>query len=148
MASGETLLLGEMLVAKGLINVSELERALQEHKRTGDFLGATLVKLGLINEEVLMPVLSQQLGIRCIKIADLKIDPAVISKMPAKFASHYKMMPINLQDNILTVGVLNPLDMHTLDDIRLLLDCEIDAVLCGEKDILDAIRKYYGIGAE
>jgi len=148
MSINKTMLLGEMLIAKGMITVSNLDRALKEHKRAGEFLGVTLVKLKLVEEDTLMPVLSEQLGIEYVKLRDLNIDPAVVEKVPAKFASHYKMMPISLKDNILTIGVLDPLDIHTLDDIRLLLSCEIRPALCGEKDILEAIRKYYGIGAE
>ncbi|MDD5449844.1 MAG: ATPase, T2SS/T4P/T4SS family [Candidatus Omnitrophica bacterium] len=144
----KTILLGEMLIDKGLINILDLEKALKEHKRTGEFLGATLIKLKVIDEDTLMPVLSEQLGIDYVKLRDLKVDPSVVEKVPAKFASHYKMMPIKFRNNVLTIGVLDPLDIHTMDDIRLLLGCEIKPVLCGEIDISDAIRKYYGIGAE
>lgn len=144
----KSILLGQMLIDKGLISISDLERALKEQERRGEFLGATLVKLDLIDEDVLMPILSEQLGIRYARIKDLTIDPAVVEKVPAKFASHYKIMPISLKDNVLTVGVLDPMDIHTIDDIRLLLGCEVEPVLCGESDIMDAIRKYYGIGAE
>lgn len=144
----KTLLLGEMLMDKGLITISDLEKALKEHKRTGEFLGVTLVKMKLLEEDVLMPVLSEQLGIEYIKLKDLDIEPSVVEKVPAKFAAHYKMMPINFKDNTLTIGVLDPFDIHTLDDIRLLLGYELKPVLCGEKDISEAIKKYYGIGAE
>ena len=54
------------------------------------------------------------------------IDPEVVKKVPAKFAYHYKMIPIGFKNNILIIGVSDPTDMHTLDDIRLLLGCEID----------------------
>jgi len=140
--------LGEILIAKGLIEAFQLEKALQEQRKTGEPLAKIFIKLGMVEEDVLMPALSEQLGIEYVKLGDLNIDPVVIEKVPAKFASHYKMMPISLKDNILTIGVLDPLEIHTLDDIRLLLGCEIKPVLCGEKDILEAIRKYYGIGAD
>ncbi len=42
----------------------------------------------------------------------------------------------------------DPQDIRTLDDLRLLLGFEVKAVLSTEPDILEAIRKYYGIGAE
>lgn len=148
MPTEKTLLLGEMLVGKGLITVANLERALKEHNRTDEFLGATLIKLKIVDEEILMPVLAEQLGIKYLKIKDLTIDPPVIEKVPAKFASHYKMMPVNFEDNVLTIGVLDPLDIHTLDDVKLLLGYQIRPVLCGEKDISEAIKRYYGIGAE
>ena len=35
-----------------------------------------------------------------------------------------------------------------LDDLKLLLACDVVGVLAGEADIAEAIRKYYGIGAE
>jgi len=148
MSLKNTLLLGEMLISKGLITISDLEKALSEHKRTGKFLGVTLIKLNIIDEDVLMPVISEQLGIKHVKIQDMKIDQSIVEKVPAKFASHYKIMPINFKDGVLIVGVLDPLDVRTMDDVRLLLGCEIKPVLCGEKDITDAIKKYYGIGAE
>ncbi|NQU73142.1 MAG: Flp pilus assembly complex ATPase component TadA [Candidatus Omnitrophica bacterium] len=144
----KTLRIGEMLVKKGLISIADLERALTEPKGAGEYLGTVLIKLGLITEEVLIPVLAEQLGIDYVKIVNVSIEPSVIKKVPAKFAHHYKMMPISFKDNVLTIGVLDPTDIHTLDDIRLLLGCEIKPVLCEGRDMLDAIKKYYGIGAD
>ena len=42
----------------------------------------------------------------------------------------------------------DPLDIHTIDDISLLLKKDIKAVLASRKEILEAIKKYYGVGAE
>lgn len=98
--------------------------------------------------EKIFSVLSRQLGIPCVRTKDKKIDKFVLEKVPAKFASHYKLMPLDLKGKTLTVVVTDPLDVHTLDDIKLLLGLEIQPVLGGEKDILEAIKKYYGIGAD
>ena len=45
-----TLLLGEILVHKGLITNEQLEQALRYQKKTGKFLGVTLVNLGFLKE--------------------------------------------------------------------------------------------------
>ncbi len=148
MTMKKSIRLGEMLINKGLISPADLERALKEPRATGEYIGTILVKLGIISEDALIPVLAEQLGIKHANIGDLQIDPDVIKKVPAKFAYHYKMIPMNFEDNILTIGVADPTDIHTLDDIRLLLSYEIEPVLCGEKDLAEAIKKYYGIGAE
>ncbi len=148
MVRKKELLLGEMLIDKKLITPQKLDAALKEHKATGDFLGVTLIKLGYITEERLYPVLSEQLGIKYVRIKDLKLAPALLKKVPAKFACHYKLMPLELKGNRLTVGVTDPLDVHTVDDIKLLLNYDVVPVLCGEKDILEAIQTYYGIGAD
>jgi len=147
MALRETLKLGEMLLDAGVITPEQLEAGLKEHKRTKEFLGVTLVKLGFISEEKLIPILSKQLGIPYVNIKEMNISPEIIKKVPAKFASHYKLMPIKMENGTLVIAVTDPLDIHTIDDIKLLLGYEVKPVLAGEKDILEAIKKYYGIGA-
>ena len=148
MAIERSVLLGEILVQKGLISLSQLETSLRDQEKSGHFLGATLVKLGFIREKELYPILSKQLNIPYIKIKELKIDSAVIEKVPAKFACHYKLMPIKFEKDKLTVAIEDPFDMRTLDDLKLLLDCDVSGVLASDADINEVIRKYYGIGAE
>lgn len=147
MAIRETLKLGEMLLEAGVITSEQLEAGLKEHKRTKEFLGVTLVKLGFISEERLIPILSKQLGIPYVRISQLQIESEVVKKVPAKFASHYKLMPIRMENGTLVIAVTDPLDIHTIDDIKLLLGYEVKPVLAGERDIQEAIKKYYGVGA-
>ncbi|MBL7197214.1 MAG: Flp pilus assembly complex ATPase component TadA [Candidatus Omnitrophica bacterium] len=141
-------LLGRMLVEQKIISQEQLEVALHEQKKTDEFLGITLIKLGFVSEDEVLPILSQQLEIEYIKIKDLKLEPEVLKKVPAKFAYHYKLMPIRLEEGILTIAVADPLDIHIIDDVSLLVGLKVEAVLASEKDILEAIRKYYGVGAE
>ena len=141
-------LLGEMLIDKGLINSQQLDAVLKEQKKTLEFIGTVIVKLGFLNDQQLLPVLSEQLNVDYVKIGRLKLDPAIIKLVPAKFACHYKLIPLKEQDNILSVAVSDPFNIQTLDDLRLLLKMEIKPVLAAQKDILEAIRKYYGVGAD
>jgi F-type H+-transporting ATPase subunit beta len=53
--------LGDFLVGERLITPEQLERALQRHKETGEFLGSVLVHMGYISEEELLRALSKQL---------------------------------------------------------------------------------------
>jgi len=143
----ENLKLGELLLRKGIVTRENLEQALREQKVKGGFIGQLLVRLGMAQEEEILPVLSEQLGIPYIVVKGLQIPSDVIEKVPAKFASHYKLLPVSFEDNILGLAVTDPLDVQMLDDLRILLGCEVKAILGGEKDILEAIRKYYGLGA-
>ena len=141
-------LLGQALIDKKLISQQQLDAALKEQKKTGGFLGNVLVGLGYISQDSLLRVLAEQLGVEFVKLRHLNINPAIIEKVPAKFASHYKIIPIDLKDGVLTIAVTNPLDIHAMDDIKLILGFDTKPVLAGEDDIVEAIRKYYGIGAE
>jgi type II secretion system protein E len=107
-----------------------------------------LVKYGYINEDKLYEVLSEQFDTEYVRINHLVIPHTTIEQIPAKFATHYKLVPIKFENNVLTVAMANPLDIHTLDDLKLLLKKDIKTVLANENDIIDAIKKYYGVGAE
>jgi type II secretion system protein E len=144
----DNLLIGQILIDKKLITPEQLEAGLTEQRKTGEFLCTTLVRLGFADEEKVFSVLSQQLGIPYVRLKNIQISLSVIGRVPAKFASHYKILPLELKENTLTVAMADPLDIRTLDDLKLLLGFEVKAVLSTESDILEAIRKYYGIGAE
>lgn len=141
-------LIGQLLVMKGLITIEALERALEEQEKHKDLLGETLIRSGLITSEQFYTVLAEQMGVEYVKLAGIYVDPAIINEIPAKFACHYEIMPIKLEGNTLTVAMSSPLDIHTIDDIKLLLKKDIKTVLSSKTDILEAIKKYYGVGAE
>lgn len=148
MPTKNSILIGQMLIDEGVITAEQLEIGLKEREKTGDFICTTLVKLGFAPEEKIFNLLSRQLNIPYIKLKDKDIEPLIIQKVPAKFASHYKIIPLEFKDNTLTIVMADPLDVRTLDDIRLLLGLEVKAVLASEIEIQEAIRKYYGVGAE
>ncbi len=148
MPTKDTLMIGQILIDEGLVSAQELEIGLREQKKTSEFICSALVRLGFVTEEKVFNLLSRQLNVPYVKLKDVAIDPAVIQKVPPKFASHYKIMPLECKDNILTVAMTDPLDVRTLDDIRLLLGVEVKGVLASEAEISEAARKYYGVGAE
>lgn len=148
MAYKKEVLLGQLLIDKNLITADQLNDALKEQRNSGGFLGNILVKLGYVSQDELFPVLAEQLGVEYVKLKDRHISPSVIEKVPAKFASHYKLIPLDMKDEVLTIAVTNPLDIHTIDDIKLLLGYDTRPVLASEDDIVEAIRKYYGVGAD
>jgi len=148
MPTKDDILIGQMLIDEGVIISKQLEIGLREQKKSNDFICTTLVKLGFASEEKIFHVLSRQLNVPYIKLKDRDIEPLIIQRVPAKFASHYKIMPIEFKDNLLTIAMADPLDIRVLDDLRLLLGLEVRGVLASELEIQEAIRKYYGVGAE
>lgn len=145
---GADLKLGVMLIEERVITQEQLEEALKEQKKTKELLGIVLIKLGYTTEEQVLNALSRKLGVSYVRVKDMDIKPEVIEKVPAKFACYYKIIPIGMEKNVLTTAVTNPLDLGMLDDIKLVLGYDINPVLAGERDILEGIRKYYGVGAE
>ena len=143
------LLLGQLLVEKKIITPQQLEIALKKQKGTDELLGSTLIKLGFVDEEaIIVPILAEQLGVDLVNLKNLEIRPEIIARISPKFASYYKIIPIDHGDNTLTIACAHPLDIETIDGVGVVVQLKIKTVLASEKDIAEAIRKYYGVGAE
>jgi len=143
-----SLRIGDILIEKQIITQQELDLALKEHQNTKEFLGQTLVRLNIITEEKLLKVLAEQQGIQFLDLKETKIPDNVIENVPAKFAWHYKIMPTRIDGNVLTVAISNPFDMWPVDDLETNLGYRVEIALAVSSDITEAIKKYYGVGAD
>lgn len=140
--------LGDILVEKKIITPYELEMAIREQHRTKEVLGHVLVKMGFITERQLLQMLSEQQGLAFVEFKDMKIEEKAVKSVPPKFALHYKIMPITCEGNMLTIATSNPFDMWPVDDLETNLGFRVERVLATSSDILEAVRKYYGVGAD
>lgn len=137
--------LGDLLVATGYITPEILQEVLNEQNRTGERLGRILVDKGHITEQNLIEALEFQLGIPHVVLAKREISPEVLAAVPDHMAKKYKVFPVERKDNRLVLGMLDPTDVLALDNLRLLLNMEIQPVIVTEEDLERALSKYYGI---
>lgn len=145
----DKILLGQKLIEKNIITEEQLDIALKKQEDTGSLLGSILLELGFIDEEaVFYPFLASQFGVGYVDLKRIEIPGKIINKIPAKFAIHYKIIPLAFEDGILTIATSSPLDIQAQDGIGIVIKDKIKPALAREKDILEAIRRYYGVGAE
>jgi type IV pilus assembly protein PilB len=140
--------LGEMLIRDNIVTQEQLEHALLEQKKTKELIGNIIVRLGYATDEQVLMALSHQIGVEYVQLKSLDISADIIQKIPAKFACYYKIIPVGIEGGRLITAVTNPLDLAILDDIKLVIKYDIEPVLSGERDILEAIKRYYGVGAD
>ncbi|MCK9604127.1 MAG: Flp pilus assembly complex ATPase component TadA [Candidatus Omnitrophica bacterium] len=141
--------IGELLLQKKLITPDQLQLALKESQKTGEILGKVLVRMKLIKQEQLLELLADQLGlVYYASLKDISISEDVIKAVPAKFVWHYKFMPLKIKGKVLIVAVSDPLAVWLMEDLKLHLGYDVERVLATDDEILVAIRRYYGVGAE
>jgi type II secretion system protein E len=119
-----------------------------EHERTGVSLVRILTLKGIYNEEDLLKILSEEYNIPLIRLKPEDIDPELAKKIPAKLVTHYNFMPLKLKSGILQIAINDPMDILALDEIKLFLKQDIEPFLANQKDILESIKNFYGLGAE
>jgi len=136
--------IGDRLISAGLISSDQLDFALKEQKRTGDRLGNILRQLNLITEDDLAKVLAEAAGIQYVNVRTMSIDPNVVSLLPEAVARKYKVFPIAVENNSVTVAMADPLDVGTIDRVQQQTRRYVKVVSSTEFDILTTIDKYYG----
>ena len=140
--------LGQILVRDHQLDPKNLELALREHEKTRDQLGSILINMGILTEEAVLRGVATQHGVPFVKLSSFTIPPEIIQLIPAKVASHYRVVPVEEQNGTLKVALVDPLDINTLDSLTQMLQCEVEAVVSTTLEINDAIKSYYGIGAD
>jgi type II secretory ATPase GspE/PulE/Tfp pilus assembly ATPase PilB-like protein len=140
--------LGEILLARRLISPQALDQALKEQQQTGELLGQALIRLGCLTEHQLLEGLAEHLQLPIVNLKNIAIDPQVVKTVPARFAWHYRCMPMRLAGKTVTLAMSDPLQVRPVDDLKVHYGLEADIVLSTEAEIQEAIQRCYGVGAD
>src|SRR3989442_12941404 len=135
--------LGDLLVADGLINRWQLERALEEQKGTREKLGSLLVRLRLLTEEQLSQFLSRQYGVSSITFSQLDIDRDLLKLVPVTMAKKYEIVPIKRTGDTLTLAMSDPTNVLAIDDVAFLTGLQVLPAVAPQSAIRKAIESQY-----
>ena len=131
--------IGQIIQELTPISDEDLERALQVQRGTREPLGQLLVKMGLITQRDRARALSRQWGIPFVELREGSLDPNIINLIPKHLILRYRALPIAQKNNRLTVAMSNPLDIYSIDQLRLVTGLEIDVVITIEEDLSNSI---------
>lgn len=154
--------LEKILIRENKITEEQLQKVMAQGN--GKSIGRRLVEMGYIAEEEMLKLMSRTLNLPYIKLSELKENtdassnngeatislkdiPKLDDKIPVKFMKEYKIFPLKIDNSTLTLTMADPLDIPTMDEVRLITGYVIKICISGENEILDAIEKHYGTGA-
>jgi hypothetical protein len=135
---------GEILVRTGLISSEQLSNALDQARRSDELIGRTLVNLGLIKEVDLVRALALQVGMEFVDLSRTEVDPAAAQMLPAAVAWRYLAIPIAERDGRVVIAIADSANQQVLDDIRVVLDRDLQPVVATPSDIIHTIREHLG----
>jgi type IV pilus assembly protein PilB len=144
--SGARKKLGQILIDLGLLEEDQLWELLNEAREGGQLLGQAALARGLVTDEQLYSALAEQFGMKLINLNEVKFQAEAIEKVPETMATVYKVVPIALKDNALTVALGDPNQLPALDDLRNFIGVkEVNAMLAPPKALAEAqVRCYAG----
>ena len=141
--------IGQVLVDLGLIDEGQLAAMLEEQTtRGGELLGKVGVSLGFFSEDQLGEALAEQWGTTFVTLYDRAIPPEVQKLISEPMAQLYRVIPLSLADNRLTVATSEPQKIQIADELRTFLGYDIVNCVATEAEIQKAIDKYYSADNE
>ncbi|MFO0728377.1 MAG: hypothetical protein U1E65_31670 [Myxococcota bacterium] len=138
--------LGELLVRAGVLDEARLKAALHEQERWGGRLGATLVSMGFVAEDILVKALSKQLAVPIARLDQLDVPESVLEKIDLDFAKTHGLVPERYfaDKRTLVVAMADPINVTAIDEISRRTGCRIQPTVGGERAINYAITQLYG----
>ncbi|MGB7158910.1 MAG: GspE/PulE family protein [Tepidisphaeraceae bacterium] len=136
--------LGQLLLNKGLIKPEQLERALDEQKRSNHqkLLGEVLVELRICTEDQITEALAQAYGVPYARVSPKIADPKVISVLPKEFLEKHQVLPLFFVEGVLTVAVPEPANVFLLEEIERLSGYQVQVVAATTRDIKATLQAY------
>ena len=136
--------LGELLIREDMITREQLEEALQEKQASDRFLGEILVNLDYITEDDLIGFLVRQCRIPHLKLSNFQVSSDIAELIPAEICEEHKLIPIDKLGSLLTVAMVNPIDIDALEKIKNVVEFRIKPILCSWADFRNLFEKLYG----
>jgi type IV pilus assembly protein PilB len=137
--------IGDVLINDGLITRDQLQLALAEQLKTHDRLGTIVLKNGFATPKDLAPTLAKYFDIPFIYLQDIykDIKPEIIDIVPAEIAHRFHIIPIDLNNNTLTIATFDPLDLEAIDTLRMKTGHKVSCVVAVESEINEAVEYCY-----
>lgn len=136
--------LGQILVDLGYLDEDQLWDVLEEQKQSpGEVIGQVAKRMGFVTEDQITEALAEQFGMPVINLAETTIPPKVLELVPETMASVYKIMPVSLMDNTLTVAMADPQNLAALDDLRNFLGYDVRGAVSSLAEVEEAIERHF-----
>jgi type IV pilus assembly protein PilB len=141
-------MVGELLIRAGIIDSSGLKRALEIQSKGSVSLGRALADLGLADENAVSAAIAQGLQLECLGAELPEIPPEVDSLLPMKFCQKHFVVPLGLKGNSLRLGMADPLDYPTIQDVMFRTSKGVIAVVASQTSVLTLLSRSHSDAAE
>jgi len=142
-SNGENILIA--IRDSGLLTEEQLNTGEQYAHNKKVSLTKALKELGYASALDISKSIADFYGMEAVDLHTINITKEVLDVVPHEVARRYKIVPIKLVDDTLTVAIEDPLDINALDNLRMILKRNVEAVVADADDIASATERYYGV---
>ncbi len=136
--------LGDLLVDAQLITADQLTEARAERERNGAFLAKIVVQSNYVTQEALNACFVKKCKIPHISLLDYDVGSDVLALVPEALCLEHGLIPIDKLGRILTIAMVDPLDVTALDAVRTACpELRVKPILCNWTHFEQVMTKYF-----
>ena len=136
--------IGQILQDLGHLSEDQVWDLLEEQKQSpGEVFGQVAVRSGLVAQAQITEALAEQWGMPVVDLEQTQIPAKVLESVPQTMCEIYKICPVSLKGDVLTVAMADPQNVEALDDLKNFLGHEVRGAVSGEADVAAAIARNY-----
>ena len=140
--------IGEILRKEGQISSRQLEEALEVQKKTGNRLSSVIVRLGFIDEQTIVNVLTRTQNFPTVDLSQEPPAPEVLKILPYEVAKKYMAFPLRKAGKTLHVVMSEPTDTAAVEALQSDVKMGLSVSISVERGIIEAYKKHYKISDE
>ena len=141
--------LTQILVESGDLTPEQLSRAEELSAERQLPVPEVLLRQHMVSDDALLRAQGRQLGISYWKeLPEGEFDVSLMQRVPLAFARQHQLVPVRMQEGVALVAISRALDLQPLDDVSLLLEAPVEPVLSREREIMDALNRFYDTGSQ
>ena len=140
----------DVLVKKGLVKSDEIPVIQEESKESGIPLDEVLVRRGISDIDIL-EAKGEYLQMPTRSLAGVEIPFEILKYIPEESAIHYKLLPLDVSDGALEVGLVDPDNIEARDALNFIssrINMPYKAYLVSEADFDRSVQDYKGLSGE
>lgn len=142
--------LGRIFVALGLLDEDQERAALEYARQWSIPFGRACVKMGFLDEDLVVRALSMQAGTPSVSLASIEVPMDVLDLVPKKIAEKHRVLPVSVVDSAkgrgtLVVAASAPLSVEALDELRFSTGRRIELVIASDAELDAALFRFYAI---
>jgi type IV pilus assembly protein PilB len=134
--------LGQVLIEAGQITSEQLNAAVEQQKHSSERLGRVLLSMGAGTEKGISQAIATQLGLEFADLDEIIPEERAMLALPEHLARRYQVLPLGVHDGKVRVGMVDPLDVVALDDVRHFLGKEIEPLVISPDSFRRMLNQY------
>src|SRR3989339_513271 len=134
----------DVLYEKKLINSDQLAAIKFENVNTGKSIEQVVKDRGYVKAEDFAEALGAVYNVPFITLTAEQVDPSLMDLVPLNVAKKYRFVPFELKENKLSLAMIDPLDLQTIDFIERKTGYKVVPYITTEKTIEKVLEEQKG----